>query len=112
MSYPKSCDVCGSTSTQTTSTQYGKRTECFSCGAVGWNDRPLITKELAKARTAAHDVFDLIWKRKYMTRSEAYKWLRNALNYDYEPHMMTMNLVDCRRVVVLANEFLNKVEQK
>ena len=39
----------------------------------------LANKELRKHKIEAHKYFDMIWKTKQMTRSEAYKWLSNTL---------------------------------
>lgn len=54
-----------------------------------------------KARMAAHEVFDELWKPKhsYMTRKQAYGWLAK---YGEKPHIGEMNIDECMHLIKLV----------
>lgn len=59
---------------------------------------------LAKARMAAHDAFDALWKSGQMSRSEAYRWLAEQLGVSREDcHMVLFDEATCARVRDLAD---------
>lgn len=62
---------------------------------------------LRAARSRAHKRFDLIWKRRYMTRTEAYAWLavQMAMPQD-DCHMGMLTREECAKVEVLAGAYL------
>lgn len=62
-------------------------------------------RSVAYARVRAHEVFDEIWHKGYMTRREAYSWL--AREFGREVHMKTMTSQECQRVIDLVNDLLN-----
>jgi len=45
----------------------------------------------------AHDVFDVVWREGYMTRSKAYEWLAGEFGR-VEVHMKTMTIEECKQV--------------
>lgn len=57
------------------------------------------------ARIRAHEEFDKLWKRGYMSRGKAYAWLARELGRD-EVHMAWMDEDECARVVELVDELL------
>jgi len=57
------------------------------------------------ARIRAHDAFDVLWRRGYMSRPAAYAWLSREMGVD-EAHMKTMGCEECERVVELVEELL------
>lgn len=87
---------------------------CNPCQAwVGCHKK---TKE-AKGRVAklglrylkkdAHEVFDKIWKKNIMTRSECYKWLSGQLNLPPEyTHIGMFGEKTCLKVIELSKEKL------
>lgn len=59
-------------------------------------------------REIAHQYFDLLWKRKLMTRSEAYQWLAQAMNLTAkEGHIKMLSTSQCMTLVELVVEYLN-----
>jgi hypothetical protein len=86
---------------------------CVPCGArVGCHkgtDRPLgrlANAELRRAKMAAHDAFDKMWKLRRMTRNEAYGWLANELNLSRkECHIGMFDVQRCEQVVRVCGEF-------
>ena len=60
------------------------------------------TKELQSWRSRAHEAFDPIWKHGHMTRGRAYDWLKQKLGWDYEPHMGSMTIEQCQRVMEIV----------
>jgi len=76
-------------------------------GCHGNTTEPLgIPAEAAtrQARIRAHSVFDLLWKDKWMTRTEAYAWLAQALDCPVEQaHIGHLNRLDCERVTEMVS---------
>lgn len=69
----------------------------------------LANKELREAKKEAHASFDLLWKLKYMTRHEAYKYLADSLNIDVSfCHIGMMDVKLCNKVVEISNKYLNE----
>lgn len=54
---------------------------------------------LRAARIAAHGAFDKLWKRRHMSRSEAYEWLQMRLGMQRQPHIGFMDEAQCLRVL-------------
>lgn len=80
--------------------------ECGAyCGAHG-DGRPLgfpAGKHTRAARTEAHNIFDLIWKEKHMSRDCAYNWLVKATGIDrLRCHIGMMNRRDAHMVSKLS----------
>lgn len=58
---------------------------------------------LARARMAAHDAFDPLWKEGHMTRSEAYAWLAEKLGIrKSDCHMVNFDQATCQQVYNLC----------
>lgn len=50
-----------------------------------------------KARIDAHEVFDRLWKCRVMTRTEAYRWLREAMGLTANTgHISSLNTEQCK----------------
>jgi len=64
----------------------------------------LANAELRAARIQAHTAFDPIWQRGGLRRGEAYRWLRDQLALDAQPHIGFMDAEQCRRVVEVCRE--------
>ncbi len=45
-----------------------------------------------------------------MKRSRAYKWLKHNLRMVDEPHMATMDVIQCTRVVAVVNSYLASLQ--
>ena len=59
---------------------------------------------LRDARTAAHDVFDQLWKEAGLSRRQAYRWLQQATaRPEYACHIAWMDAAECHRVQALAS---------
>jgi hypothetical protein len=86
---------------------------CTGCGAYvgtyGRSTKPLgslADEGLRAARKRAHSIFDLAWQRGHMTRSEAYKWLRQELELPAEKCHIGMFEEDlCEKVWNLGIQF-------
>ena len=59
----------------------------------------LANATLRRRKMEAHAAFDHIWKSRYMSRSDAYRWLKDALGSIQPVHIGEMDVDDCRRVV-------------
>lgn len=59
--------------------------------------------ELAKARIAAHNAFDPLWKSGLFNRGVAYEWLASELGIPVAKcHMILFDVEQCRRVVAIC----------
>ncbi len=59
-----------------------------------------------KARSAAHEAFDRLWKTGVMKRDKAYKWLSQATGISHERcHIGMMTAAEARRVVAVSQAF-------
>lgn len=82
------------------------------CGAyVGTHpgtDNPLgrpSNAELRQAKSAAHAVFDQLWKSGEMGRRAAYRWLGEQLGIPFhQVHIGWFDLETCQRVVVVCQQ--------
>jgi len=60
----------------------------------------LANAALRSARSAAHDLFDPLWKSRRMGRSEAYAWLSEQLNVPFErTHISMFDIEQCKRLM-------------
>lgn len=61
---------------------------------------------LRAAKGKAHVVFDKLWRKGSMNRTEAYKWLSGAMNLSAEEaHIGLMTIEQCQRVEQLAARY-------
>lgn len=59
----------------------------------------LANSQLRKAKSAAHESFDKIWKEGYKTRTEAYAWLAKALDiHPDDCHIGMFDIDMCNKV--------------
>ena len=58
-----------------------------------------------QARNEAHSTFDLLWKRKHMSRSKAYRWLGQQLEHP-NPHIGAMTADEARVVEQVSRRYL------
>lgn len=66
----------------------------------------MATEALRRARTAAHDSFDPLWRSGRMTRSAAYAWLAEAVGVPADrAHIGMFDAEKCQRVVEQVREF-------
>lgn len=65
----------------------------------------LATAPIRKARSAAKDEFNKLWRRGAMTRSAAYAWLAGALGIANvnECHIGWFDVAQCEAVIVAVN---------
>ncbi len=90
--------------------------DCRPCDAyVGCHknsDKPLgrlANRELRKAKSEAHLVFDPLWKEGHMNRTDAYKWLANGLSIHRDTcHIGMFDLEQCAKVVALVSQYWEK----
>lgn len=83
---------------------------CFDCNAwVGCHPGTTISlgrlanKESRHLKMLAHEAFDPLWKEKKLTRSQAYKWLREAMGLSKkECHIGLMSDDDLKRAIALC----------
>lgn len=61
----------------------------------------------ALARQRAHEAFDQLWKRRYMTRTGAYQWLAEVTRLSAEQaHISKMNIQQCNDIVKQVLNYL------
>lgn len=85
---------------------------CEPCAAwVGCHpgtDRPLgrlANAELRRAKMAAHQALDPLWRSGRMSRSQAYDWLARQLGlHKSECHVGKFDVETCNRVVMICAE--------
>ena len=63
----------------------------------------LANEALRRLRTRAHRAFDPLWKSGRKTRAEAYRWLQEALDTPYKPHIGFMDERECKRVIEVCD---------
>lgn len=115
---PEPCPTCGARVILRAS-RYGGFWACEerSCdtlvGAHKGSRAPLGTpadKETRQARIEAHAAFDLLWRDRWMSRREAYAWLRGAMALSHEDaHIGRMSFEQCAEVVDAANRKLKRL---
>ena len=115
-----SCPYCGSpTQLVNDSEIYGKSfgTKCYVCrpckawvGCHKGTDKALgrvADSALRELKHKAHDVFDRIWKEKYLSRTEAYEILSIAFDLPSEQTHIGMFDEDlCRKTIDLSDVIL------
>ena len=69
----------------------------------------LANAELRKYKHEAHEVFDLIWKKNLMDRTQAYIWLSKQLGtkQDYT-HIGMFDVETCKKVISISSNFLEE----
>ena len=85
---------------------------CRDCdafvGCHSGSDRPLgrlADARLREYKKRAHSCFDRIWKCHFMARSQAYKWLAEAMNLSgQETHIGMFNISQCQQVIQFADK--------
>ena len=90
--------------------------QCQNCNArVGCHKgttRPLgdvANEGLRLKRMETHRVFDTFWKRRHMTRSNAYKWLSEQLDIPREEvHIGGFEMDTCEKLIRLCREYENQ----
>jgi ssDNA-binding Zn-finger/Zn-ribbon topoisomerase 1 len=71
-------------------------------GSPRGNPRP---RSLQRARKAAHEAFDPIWKEGHVSRAAAYTWLQCVMDLTHqEAHMLQFSEEQCAEVVKLVGE--------
>ena len=55
------CPECGRNA-RNTMTKYGLRSDCVHCGLHSWHSKPLVSKDVHRARNHCHAVVDPIWQ--------------------------------------------------
>lgn len=86
--------------------------QCQNCGArVGCHKgttQPLgslANEMLRNKRVQAHRAFDGLWKRRGMTRPDAYRWLAKEMNLPMKTaHIGGFDMAQCKKVLDLCRE--------
>lgn len=89
---------------------------CRTCNArVGCHrgtDRPLgnVANEVLRLkRRETHDIFDAFWRRKNLSRTQAYLWLSKQMRLpEDQAHIGSFEMDDCQRVIDLCRKYENK----
>ena len=67
----------------------------------------LANAELRKYKHEVHDVFDLIWKKHFMKRAQAYTWLSKQLGTERDyTHIGMFDVETCKKVIAVSNKYL------
>jgi len=75
----------------TVGSQYGPKHVC--CDLWSYEGRPLVNQATHRARIAAHDALDPLWKDGHISRTEAYRLLARVMKMPREKcHIGDMNL--------------------
>lgn len=90
--------------------------QCQNCNArVGCHKgskRPLgnVANEMLRLkRMETHQVYDAFWKRRGMTRTQAYKWLAEQMKIpEKQAHIGGFEMDQCQQVIDLCNREMNK----
>ncbi len=88
---------------------------CRTCNArVGCHkgtERPLgnVANEVLRLkRRETHDVFDAFWRRKGLSRTQAYQWLAEQLRLpESRAHNASFEMDECQRVIDLCGRYEN-----
>lgn len=96
-------------------TQYGNRYECpkVSCDVICWGGSTSTPadKKTRQIRRKCHKRFDAIWQMHLMTRKEAYRWLRKAMNRPPQTaHIGMANYEESGVLLGKLDDFWNKVQ--
>ncbi len=115
MRIPTICRYCGgkvklADSSKIFGKSYGKIYLCTNCNAFTGthknSNKPLGTLAnsiLRAKRKEAHEVFDSFWKKKGISRTQAYKWLAKKMDLPYKAtHIGYFEIEDCQRVIDLC----------
>lgn len=71
------CPKCGNEA-MTVGSAFGPKHVC--CDLWSYDGRPLVNGATHRARIAAHDFFDLLWKEGHVSRTEAYALLAREMS--------------------------------
>jgi len=86
--------------------------QCTSVDDVRYDGLPSgmqSDQQTRQARREAHNAFDEIWKREYMSRSDAYSWLAEGLGLGSgECHIKRLTRHQCEIVVRISEAFLEE----
>ena len=103
------CDKCGQEA-KTIETRYGIRSSCDPCQVWSWGGKPMVPKSTHDARKMAHAAFDVLWKNKIMSRSDAYSFLSKQMGIQKEfCHIAQFNEDQCKKVVSIALKYRHGV---
>ncbi len=117
----KICPYCGQDSKLVDSievygTHYGDLWMCKPCDAyVSCHEGTevamgrLANKYLREWKKKTHEAFDTIWKKKIMTRTEAYMWLSEELGIPPEyMHIGMLGVDNCKLIILKSMQVLEK----
>ncbi len=98
---------------------YGMAYQCPKCLAfVGCHKNTIIAlgrvanKELREAKKEAHKYFDIIWKNKHLTRTDAYEWLSTRLEIPIsKTHIGLFDIKQCKDTVYFSKQILNDMRR-
>lgn len=69
----------------------------------------LANSTLRNLKKQAHTMFDQLWKTNEMSRSEAYRWLSQAMNLPPEyTHIGMFSEKSCEKVIILVKKYINE----
>lgn len=69
-----------------------------------------ILDSVGQWRVEAHIHFDRLWRHGFMTRKEAYNWLREEMNLPrHKCHMRKMSISQCKQVIEMSKEKLEEL---
>lgn len=69
-------------------------------------------KEVRELRIKAHDAFDKLWRGGKMSRSDAYRWLRDSLSISAEEaHIGQFDAEKCKLLIALVEKELSEERQ-
>ena len=117
MKIPTICRYCGGKVVLTNSSiiygkDYGRIYMCMNCNAFTGvhknSNKPLGTLAnsiLRAKRKETHEVFDSFWKKRKMTRTQAYKWLSKQMGLPIKAtHIGYFEIEDCEKVIELCSK--------
>lgn len=111
--YDVICNYCGNEAKLVSSKSFYGRSYgthlyvCWECDArVGTHRNSLVplgtlaNRELRQLRKECHQHFDVLWKSRKMSRSQAYHWLRKKMNLSREEaHIGMFNKSQCKELL-------------
>lgn len=123
---PKECDHCNSkyivfikNKTKINNNEYRSVWMCRECYAMvlchADSRTPLgymTDKSGRELRKVLHNIFDLLWQEKYMTRDEAYDWLALTLLVNREEcHIARLSKSELRKAIGLCRKEVEKQKE-
>lgn|GEM_PF-1633466 len=90
--------------------------KCQATHGAHKDGRPLgipADSDTKRARITAHNVFDRIWKDKYMRRGDAYAWMAEQMGMEKdEAHIGRFDMEQCEKLIAIVDAYFESKPKK